>query len=221
MTCIVGLELGDGRVLFGADSMACGGGFYTTCTDAKIWRGPGYLLGGAGSSRLIDKLKFGTVLPRGPAAGSIVEAWLVNKFLPVAQPAARSVMRGGGDDDSDSDFVGLMVGVNGQVFLVDVLDGDIERSVHGFHALGSGSEVALGALFATARLEGFMPDPKDRLELALEASAARCIGVGAPFLFLEGKANSGRRKPDGNAAADSGGVRRGKGSAARKKPRVR
>lgn len=215
MTCIVGLELGGGRVLFGADSMDNDGASFTLARSPKIWQAGDYIIGAAGHSYMCDWLQFCADLPKRVTGDP--ERWLRSKLIPALECILRGIDKSGDDERHGVD---LLIGLAGMVFVVSPRPGEAIRAVDGFGAIGNGSEVAIGSLYTTARLEGFVPEPSDRIEMAINAAASRCLGVGGPIVMLEGKASSGR-KPHGNAKADSRGVRASKGNAARKKPRIR
>ncbi len=60
-------------------------------------------------------------------------------------------------------------------------DYQIEEAVAGYNAVGSGDDIALGALFATRN--GGM-GPVERLELALQAASYHNSDTRPPFVFV-------------------------------------
>jgi ATP-dependent protease HslVU (ClpYQ) peptidase subunit len=74
----------------------------------------------------------------------------------------------------------FLVGVQGRLFCVE-RDYQVEEAKIGYHAVGNGGKIALGALYATQSIE--MP-PRQRLEIALQAAAYHSSDTRPPFLFV-------------------------------------
>lgn len=208
MTCIVGLELGGGRVLFGADSMASCGDSYTINSQPKVWQHGDLVFAAAGHMYLCDHLQYSADLPRRVVGDP--ERWLRNKLLPALEASIRGASKASEDEQHG---VEMMIGVAGLVFYVTPQNGEASRPVDGFAAIGNGSEVAIGSLYTTARLEGFVPEPSDRIEMAINAAASRCLGVGGPIVMLEGStatrpATARKGKASGGKASGGGKVGR-------------
>ena len=209
MTCIVGLELGGGRVLFGADSMDNDGASFTLARSPKIWQAGDYIIGAAGHSYMCDWLQFCADLPKRVTGDP--ERWLRSKLIPALECILRGIDKSGDDERHGVD---LLIGLAGMVFVVSPRPGEAIRAVDGFGAIGNGSEVAIGSLYTTARLEGFVPEPSDRIEMAINAAASRCLGVGGPIVMLEGSgvsrslATARKGKASGGKASGGGKVGR-------------
>jgi hypothetical protein len=104
--------------------------------------------------------------------------------------AARTCFREGGfarKKDEQEEGGHFLVGVRGRLFEIES-DYQVGESLDGYAAIGSGDDVALGALFATHHLG---MSPEQRLTLALEAAQHHITSVRAPFLIecLEGPAS--------------------------------
>ena len=97
--------------------------------------------------------------------------------------AVRDCLKTGGwakKDDEREEGGTFLVGVKGRLFTVED-DYQVGASADGYAAVGCGSEIALGALFATARTR---MSPERRLTVALEAAERFSAGVRGPFLCL-------------------------------------
>ena len=88
--------------------------------------------------------------------------------------------RGYGSEGGDVSDGTLLVGVRGKLFAVH---GDLQvcHSRAKYNAVGSGVDVALGALHVTRGV-----DPRTRVRKALEASEAHACGVRRPWRILCG-----------------------------------
>ncbi|WP_234710671.1 hypothetical protein [Sinorhizobium arboris] len=71
----------------------------------------------------------------------------------------------------------FLVGYAGRLFQIRG-DYQVAEPVDGFDACGCGSQIALGALFASSDAP-----PRERLEIALNAAERFCAGVRGPFHF--------------------------------------
>jgi hypothetical protein len=181
MTCIVGIETPQG-VMLGADSISGDTGSWTcwTADVPKLFRLGQYVLGFTSSWRMGDLLRHQLRLAPPPATR-------VHRHMVVAVvPAIRACLKEGGfATTKDGAEVGgfFLIGTNGQLFQIGS-DYQVNRSTHGYNAVGVGRDIALGALAATER-----GAPRRRLRLALEAAGKHCMGVRGPWCFL---AESGR-----------------------------
>lgn len=178
MTCIIGLETKDG-VILGADSRSSSGQEHgaVRIECAKVVRVSNHLLACAGIARLSDVVRHHLTLPR-------YESGSVHRHaVRVIVPALRKVLTKHlpeREHTKDNDmWMRVLVGVGGSVFEIDDLL-HVQLLDRGYATAGSGGEVALGALYASAHLP-----PKRRVRLALEAAAAHLSGVGGPFVIKE------------------------------------
>jgi hypothetical protein len=183
VTCIVGLEC-EGHVWMGGDSAG------TSDTDIRVFdspkvfnkatltRGTHLLLGYAGSFRVGQLLEHTFVPPAIPSRTTVKE-YLVTSFT----DAMRVLFKDKGchaDSDEDGDDQGehLLIGLLGSLYFMD-RDFHVMRPLIPFHAIGTGGNVALGALYSTPRMS-----PKKRCLNALKASAEFCSVVRGPFTVL-------------------------------------
>lgn len=148
MTVIVAAHTSDGIVV-AADTQTTDGQMKAYGVESKLHRAGPYVLGVAGSKRVGQVIKHGTVWPAPPAdldaEHGAVLAWLVNTVVPAMQEACRNA--GVLHDDNNVltfDAVVLLV-VAGVIAEVDS-DGCVHIDRAGRWAIGSGGQVALGAL---------------------------------------------------------------------------
>lgn len=178
MTVIVGLrhELNGRRVVtLAADSQS-------STTHVKRTRRPKVfkvhdqlVLAVAGSVRVGQLLAWR--LKRKPYTGSHPRRWVYTTFV----DEVRKVLKKHGSQERDRDVErvashsGVMIGFRDRLYL---LHGDYsisELRFGDYDSVGTGQEVALGAMYATEDLE-----PLHRLETACEAAIEHARGCGLP-----------------------------------------
>jgi ATP-dependent protease HslVU (ClpYQ) peptidase subunit len=187
MTCIVGLEH-NGEVWMGGDAASVSGSSIVTYRDPKVFhlKSPNtkydFLIGYTSSFRMGQIIKHSFVPPGGVSALGI-EKYLATKFV----DALRSLFKRKGfvpDKEEGENYEGgnFLIGHNGHLFEMNEdfhIGSPNSIGDDTFYAVGSGSEVALGALSVTRGAE-----PKNRCHWALTASAEFCSAVRPPFTVL-------------------------------------
>lgn len=178
MTVIVGLVAEDGTVIIGGDSLASYGTEYVQRrADKKVFAIGDYVFGFCQSFRMGQLLE-STFTPPLPGEGEDLSTFMRTRFV----EAVKSAFRAGGyghqsDGDSHSHHSSFMVGFRGRLFSVEG-DYQVAESLDPFDAIGAGTRVAMGALFAT---NGLGLEPAARVMLALGAAAEYTPTVGGPF----------------------------------------
>jgi hypothetical protein len=196
MTCIAGLvDQQNARVYIGADSAATNdSGQQTIRVDQKIFRVGDFLFGCTSSYRMVQLLRYRLILPDYPSAPSENEEdqlfrYMATDFI----DAVRKCLQEGGyaKKESEREEGGFFLAAcQGRLFCV-ASDYQIEETIIGYNAIGSGDDVALGALHATHQLD--LP-PGQRITLALEAAAYHNSSVRAPFA-VKSTEHVGAREP--------------------------
>lgn len=174
MTCIVGLETEDGAVL-GGDSAAAGSNHIHQAENEKVFRVPG----GAGVG-YTTSFRMGQILKRDFEYSPPRNENLIDNFIEEAIPEVREFFDEAGylKEDSKRESGGIfLVAAKGKLLKVQKGFGVI-RSSRGYDAIGSGFKQALGSLHTT---ENFDVNPKQRVEMALEAAAHSGKSVSPPF----------------------------------------
>lgn len=180
MTVIAGIAQ-DGSVFIGGDGQATAGWSATTPTHLKVWADGAWVFGYSGGPRVAQLLRWDFERPQLTDEHSL-DAYLVTEFT----KAYRSVLRDGGALKTENgleradDSTRLMLGHAGRLFVIHS-DFQVAETTEGYAAIGSGDDLALGALYATRRQR----DPHRRIRTALEAAAKFNIGCGAPFTIAE------------------------------------
>lgn len=172
MTCIVGVVDGS-EVWVGADGRASFGYYQSPVLQPKMVRVGQMLIGASGMPRVLQLLQCSSDLPS-------LEDYSPYEYL--CGPFARWLRETLKDQESMGTEEGdactkthLLIALRGHLFLMDGRFA-VYESERGFHACGSGLEVALGYLIATPGM-----DARSRVEGALMASSDVIPAVGPPF----------------------------------------
>lgn len=177
MTCIVGLVKGD-TVWIGGDSAGTSSTMHQRVrADKKVFIRGEFIFGFCGSFRMGQLLQYTLKLPKHPKGVSDFK-YLVNEFI----DAVRECLTVENKKITNKDdrlypyflfgYRGLLYGVQG--------DYQVSKPEEGFDAVGSGADVAIGAMHASVKVR----DPKKRITQALQASARNNAAVRPPFHIL-------------------------------------
>lgn len=183
MTCVVGIEK-DGIVYIGADSAAIDAGTLSISTraDEKVFLAGDdeILVGFSGSFRVGQLLRYALEFPEASRKKSPM-AFMVTDFMNAVrqlQSVHGALKKENEEESHDGPF---LVGYAGKLYCIES-DFQVGCPADGYDALGCGSQIALGALFATKNLK---LTPVERITLALEAASEYSAGVRKPFRILE------------------------------------
>lgn len=180
MTCIVGIEHATG-VFIGGDS-ALSSWAVETLAQPKVFRVGKFVIGACGSARVLGLLQHAFLPPKPPKDPAKLDRFMHLEFV----PALRACMAEHGAEKKENEITTLdgaafLVGVRGRLFQVES-DYQVNSRAYGYCAVGSGYQVALGALHAThPGNSGASVDAPDRLLLALTAAAEHNPYVRPPF----------------------------------------
>lgn len=180
MTCIVGL-VEDGKVYIGGDSAATTNYVTQTLTFRKVFRyKDNCLMGYSGSVRMVNLLQYAFKMPDKPGDMSM-ECYFATLFA----DALRTTMKDAGNatktNEQEQASGYFLVGYQERLFRIG-FDYSVVEVAEGFDAIGSGNEVALGAMHATKDMSLV---PQKRIELALQAASYFSSGVRGPFFIEE------------------------------------
>ena len=105
---------------------------------------------------------------------------MVKKFIPALKVC---LSEGGWQAEKDGREEGgqFIVGILGDLFFIEG-DYQVGKPACPYHAVGSGANVALGALYASAKSK---QNPTQRILVALQAAEAFNAGVRGPFKIVE------------------------------------
>lgn len=184
MTCIVGL-VDKGDVYIGGDSAGVAGLSLSIRADEKVFGNGPFIMGFTSSFRMGQLLRYKFSPPAQTVHQDDME-YMVTSFI----DACRTCFSQNGFGDKDATVGGsFLVGYKGSLYTVE---GDYQvGKLHApFDSVGCGSDLALGALYAT---EG--QPPEKRINLALQAASTFSAGVAPPFVIL--RLENENKKPKG------------------------
>lgn len=180
MTCIAGIVEG-GRVYLAGDSAGSNDAHQLTLRlDKKVFcrNDLGMIFGCCGSFRMFQLLHHVFAPPLPASEEEDLEHYMATTFV----NALRSCFIEGGfaKKKEEREKGGcFLVGLRGRLFQIES-DYQVGESLDGYAAIGSGDNIALGALFATRHLD---MSPQQRLTLALEGAQHHITSVRLPFVF--------------------------------------
>lgn len=177
MTCIVGVVGPDGVVYIGGDSAGVGGYDLTVRADEKVFRNGPFAMGFTDSFRMGQLLRYSFVPPEHhPSVDA--DRYMVTTFI----DAVRKCLSAGGyackKDDVESGGT-FLVGYRGRLYQIES-DYQVGRNSANYDAVGCGSQIALGSLYATAK-----QPPLKRIRTALHVAERFSAGVRAPFTIVK------------------------------------
>jgi ATP-dependent protease HslVU (ClpYQ) peptidase subunit len=174
LTCIVGL-LDKGDVYIGGDSAGVAGLSISIRADEKVFGNGPFLMGFTTSFRMGQLLRY-KFDPPAQTVGQEDMQYMVTSFI----DAARQCFSRNGFGDKDATTGGsFLVGYKGALYSIES-DYQVGIPATPFDAVGCGSDLALGAMFATKGMK-----PEERVRTALEAAAAFSAGVSGPFKIMK------------------------------------
>lgn len=194
MTCIVGVvDSSVHRVWIGGDSWADNGWVGEVRADRKVFILPEHemAIGFTTSYRMGQLVRYRLHLRPQEFKPDIdlderwrqVEEWLVTRFV----EAVRKTFKDGGylkKENEREEGGQFLIGYQGQLWQMHD-DFQIARSAAGYDAVGSGHEVALGAIHAISR-EGLPVGyaPEGKVRAALDAAVAFSAHVRGPYHLI-------------------------------------
>jgi ATP-dependent protease HslVU (ClpYQ) peptidase subunit len=180
MTCIVGvIDLVKQTVIIGGDSSSSNDENIFIRKDSKVFTNGPFVIGCAGSFRMIQLLKYSFVPPE--IGEKDIFEYMCTDFI----NNVRQCFREGGYiqrfQDGDEKGGIFLVGYKNRLFLIDI-DFQVAEHIDNYSSIGCGSNFALGSLHTS---NNEMYSPKERVLLALEAATYLSPFVIAPFTLIE------------------------------------
>lgn len=180
MTAIVGL-VHEGSVWIGGDSAGTYAQSYgqQIRADVKVFTRERYAFGFTTSFRMGQLLRYSMRVPEKPPSRDL-EEFMATDFI----DAVRDCLKQGGFARKDNEVErggGFLVGYLGRLFMIGG-DYQVGENVVPYNAVGSGEDIALGALHAT---QGLRLNPRARIRSALEAAATWNAAVRPPFKIVK------------------------------------
>lgn len=174
MTCIVGLIDKTG-VYIGGDSAGVAGHSITVRADEKVFANGDFILGFTSSFRMGDVLRYNAHFPK-RHPDEEVNAFMVRRFVPACRAAFKEAGFLATENSVETGGVFLM-GYEGRLFRIDQ-DFQVGESTLPYEAVGPGSDIALGALYALAEAD---IEATDKIKIALLAAEEFNTTVRRPF----------------------------------------
>lgn len=174
MTCIVGL-VDKGDVYIGGDSAGVAGLSLAIRADEKVFGNGPFVMGFTSSFRMGQLLRYKFSPPAQTVYQTDME-YMVTTFI----DTARQCFSANGFGDKEATVGGtFLVGYKGKLYTVE---GDYQVGIPAttYDAVGCGSDLALGAMFASKGMA-----PIERIEMALSAASTFSAGVAPPFTILK------------------------------------
>lgn len=182
MTVIASI-VADGTIWMASDQQSSGH-VKLIHESLKVFRNGEFLIGVAGIVRIANLLRHSFEPPK-RHPDTDIEKFMATDFV----NAMRLCLQSGGQLENtkgvESAWHSIVIGYQGRIFIVDC-DFAVVTSNVPWMATGSGSEVALGSLWATSTLEW---TPERRLENAVQAAIAMDVYCGGrpEIMCLPGK----------------------------------
>lgn len=159
----------------GGDSAASTNWTIDERKSPKVFRASGLLIGTAGSVRIANLVRYSLCVSKRPAdmdAEEYMVTWVIDALRRLLKDHGASSIY----HNAETAEAHMLIGYAGRLFSVHG-DYQVGEPAQPLAAIGSGAEVALGALWVTRDVR----DPHVRLTTALSASASLTPYVRAPF----------------------------------------
>ena len=183
-TCIVSL-VRNGTVHIGGDSAGVSGLNIMVRKDVKVFNredaaGNKWVFGFTTSFRMGQLIQYNLKLPKLKKNEKDLHAFMVRELIPALKKCLKEGQWEHRKEDRTSGGT-FLVGVRGETFIIGD-DYQVGQRHGDFMAVGCGAQVALGAMFAAAKINPKMP-PVEFLTLGLEAATHFNGGVRPPYVF--------------------------------------
>ena len=183
MSCIVAVRSKDG-IWMGADTLTTYDDYKQITDDKKIFIRDGYMIGVAGKSEFMQKIKHFFELPE-IKCGIDIQKFMIGTFARDLKLFAEK------EDIISPEQEGkhvlgegvLLICVANRIFEIDVFF-TVTEQILDYAAIGTGGDHAEGSLHATKN-----KSPHERVESALKAACSHVWSCGDEFVFLNLPAN--------------------------------
>jgi ATP-dependent protease HslVU (ClpYQ) peptidase subunit len=176
MTCIVGL-VDKGTVYIGGDSAGVAGLSISIRNDEKVFHNGPFIMGFTTSFRMGQLLRYKFDPPVQTVQQDDME-YMVTTFI----DTARTCFKENGFGDKEATTGGtFLVGYRKKLYTINS-DFQVGIPADPFDAVGSGSDLALGAMYASQKTK---MTAEKRITQALEAASYFNAGVSPPFYLVK------------------------------------
>jgi len=147
LTCIIGLKQGD-KTYIGGDSLVTWGYIVAEETCSKVFRVGNFLIGGSGDARYLQAIRYGLSV-REQHSDETDAAYMITVFTVALRDCLRTHALLKTDSGVESGNGSFVVAYHGELYIVSHDFACCQYNLP-FIAVGSGQEVALGAMAALA-----------------------------------------------------------------------
>jgi len=181
VTCVLAIAQG-GRVIMGGDSALTDDDMnQSSMAETKVFHKGEFLIGGSGSARGGQLMRFRFAppkRPRGMDADEYMATLWIDELRKTFKVGGHTFFETEGGEESSS--TNGLIGYRGSIWVMYGADFQIERLRDPYAAIGSGSAIALGSLYST-KDQGLA---KKRVETALRAACEFNASCRPPFTIL-------------------------------------
>jgi ATP-dependent protease HslVU (ClpYQ) peptidase subunit len=186
MTCVVALQR-DGVVYIGADSQGTSQHIKQTRSDPKVFKNGPFLIGVSGSFRYGQILRFKFIPPPHHPADKDDFEYMATDFVDTMLESLENggfltTKEGVKNTHGENAYGYALIGYKGKLYYFGS-DFQIGMVADGYDAIGSGFQIALGAMWILAQNRSKYT-PEEAIELALQAAAELNTTVGPPYIVL-------------------------------------
>ncbi len=177
MTCIIGFVCPKNKKIYiGGDSAGVSGYSIQIRADEKVFRTGPFIMGFTTSFRMGQLLRYAFKPPEQTETDDM--EFMVKTFIPAVKTAFKDggFMKSKDGCDAGGSFI---VGYKQALYEIDD-DFQVGKLADDISAVGCGSEIALGAMYALEHLY-----PHERIKRALEITTHLNAGVRPPFVIQE------------------------------------
>jgi len=175
MTCICAIIDTDKSILFGADSAGSSEYSIMITASVKIFQKDNLLFGVAGSWRQMQLLHHALVIPKKSNACTD-EAYITLHVTDAIRSCFQDRNSMTVTNTQENSACAILIGYNGVLYRLNEDYGALIS--HTYDCIGSGDDVAKGALFATKEYS-----PIERITIALKAATEHTAFVRPPYVF--------------------------------------
>lgn len=180
MTCIVGVQTDDGRVIIGGDSAGVAGLDIHIRKDEKVFQNGPTIMGFTSSFRMGQLLRYALNIPDHDPRTPDMQ-YMVIEMMDAVRECFRE--RGYLKKDEDADSGGTFImGYKGQLYIIDT-DFQVGKVYENYTACGCGDSYALGVLHDISKHDPLC-DPIEKVTRALDAATFHSGGVSKPYTIL-------------------------------------
>lgn len=178
MTCIAALKH-EGKIYLASDCQTSYGGTSFTNSSGKVFKKGGMIIGISGCSRFSKIFRYNFNIPE--HSNSIDDMEYLNSVFVDSLRELCNKKEHSTVTSSKSETGSItIIGYNGNIYTL-ACDYDVSIFDQGYKAVGSGKDLAMGALYAT---EGLDMQPEKRLELAVKSAIIHDTGCGGEAVIV-------------------------------------